>query len=119
MLKVVYLHDLWDSETEIVDQVEEAEDLDPGLLLEINQDLVTEIVVLLKCTKQFVTIVVMSVKYLLDQPAVNLYTAAIVLKAKEAQIQEEMKEETLTDLALKDHILPSLLIPGLNNNLMH
>ncbi len=74
-------------------------DLDPGLPLEKDQDLVEMTGVLLKCTELFVITVGKSVKFPLDPQAVNQYIAATVLKIKEeAQNQGDLKEETMIDL---------------------
>lgn len=58
-----------------------------------------------KCMEQFVTNAEKIARFLSDQPAANLSTAAAVLTG---QLQTDPKEEVLTDL---------LLSPGMKNNL--
>ena len=70
-----------------------------------GQDLMTVVqaVVLLKCTRQLVTIAEKNARFLLDQQAASLYFAAVVLKTKEIPIQEDPEEEIFPPKA--DHPL--------------
>lgn len=77
-----YTYTLWHLiEVEIVDQIEVVSD--QGLTT------VVQIVVQLRCTKQFVTTAAGNVRFLLDQPAVNQFFAATALKIKEVDLNQE------------------------------
>lgn len=69
-----------------------------------------EVLIDLKCTKQFVISAGKIVKFLLDQPAVSLYIVMIVLIG---QLPEGLKEEVFQGIILRKKVL----LPSMNSNL--